>query len=285
MKLPVLATVREAFVFLWQRRSTFWSLVIPGIVFLSILGVLSIWLTWFVSGSPESFSEFVGTRQHRLDPNNFGFVIVAVLVDAVAYCAFVILYSVAWHRAYLLPDESVTIGSAYRWRMRQTRFLFNYVKIFLAILAIMLFFWVAVAGIGPMVMAFGIPQLLILFQIAYLIVAGLVFARSSLLFPATAVDQHVDLAKGWAMSNGNSWRLFFIILFVGLPIWLISVPANVLITFAWFGTSIGASLTGNLILTLIYHFLAFIGIAVGVTALSISYQRLTLAAAMPEPDA
>jgi hypothetical protein len=189
-----------------------------------------------------------------------------------------VLYSVAWHRAFLVPGESVTIGSAYRWRKRQTQFLFAYLKLFGVIVGV-----VGVVGvvIGITTAAATSEASILIIQLGYALAGGLIFSRLSMLFPATAVDRHMTLKEGWRFTRGNTWRLFGIGLMVAVPIALISVPFNILIGLLAVSTGVGGSLTGNLILTLMYHFLAFVGIAVGVTALSISYRRLTAGGAPP----
>jgi hypothetical protein len=279
IKLPVLAIVREAYAFLWRQRRVFWALAVPGVIVVAIVGAVVVWLEFkqlgyipvgtvppgTVAGGWKFFSVFLMTLGHSL-----------------FYFLVVILYSVAWHRAYLLPGEAVTVGSAYHWRMRQTRFLVNYLKIFVTLVPVFLLFVALLIAIGPIVKATGTVFLALPIQLAYVAVGGYIFARCSLLFPATAIDRHMDFWQGVKLSEGNGWRLLAIIVLVAIPVTVVTLPLNVLIQVFVPKTGLLGTLTGNLVLSLVTDFIAFIGVAVGVTALSISYKYLT-AAVGPTP--
>ena len=49
--------------------------------------------------------------------------------------------------------------------------------------------------------------------------------RVSLLFPAKAIDEKIDLKKSWEITKNNGWRIFVIIGFypwiLGMIIWLV----------------------------------------------------------------
>ena len=48
-----------------------------------------------------------------------------------------VVFSVAWHRQFLMPSESVTVGAALKWSRRQSRFLLLSIVIGLLILLVM----------------------------------------------------------------------------------------------------------------------------------------------------
>jgi hypothetical protein len=265
IKLPVLAIVREAYAFLWRQRRVFWALAVPGVIVVAIVGAVLVWIMSTIVSAG-------GTGGANIDVLRRGPIILVLLIYAVIYGAIAILYSVAWHRAYLLPGQSTTVGGAYRWHMRQTRFFFNYLKIFGTVIPFML---IAGVVIGMITAPLATHWAIAVIQIAYIVVGGWIFARLSMLFPATAVDRHMKYAEGWRLTQGNGWRLLGIIVLVAIPMWVIALPVNFAIAKFAFEAGLFGSPTVSLLRMLIYHFLGFVGIAVGVTALSISYKRLT----------
>ena len=84
----------------------------------------------------------------------------------------------------------------------------------------------------------------------------------------------MTLREGWRLSKGNGWRLLWIIVFVALPVGIVTWPINSAVSALLFETGAISSLTANLLTALLGQFFGFIGIAVGVSALSISYKRL-----------
>ncbi len=95
----------------------------------------------------------------------------------------------------------------------------------------------------------------------------------------------MTLREGWRFSKGNGWRLLWIIVFVALPVGIVTWPINFAVSVLLFETGAISSLTANLLTALIGQFFGFIGIAVGVSALSISYKRLMDAQAAQPPGA
>ena len=79
-------------------------------------------------------------------------------VFAIVFC----MYSVAWHRLYLVPEEQASAGAAYRWGGRQWRFLFNYVKVFLVMIPPFIVAEIVILGIAvAAAAAFIISQILL----------------------------------------------------------------------------------------------------------------------------
>ena len=107
---------------------------------------------------------------------------------------------------------------------------------------------------------------------------GWVWARLSMLFPATAADAHMTVREGWQFSRGNGWRLFWIIVIVALPLSIIGWFVDLGLREFGFAIGLSGSLTGNLVFALISQFIAFVGLAVGVSVLSIAYTRIRDAA-------
>ena len=249
-RLPVLATARDAYAFVWRHRRRFFALAFPAIVVLSILTALVVRLpTWAPSAGDGAA---VG--------NKFGW---GDIVGTVAELALWVMFAVAWHRRYLVPAEATTVGAALRWQRRQNRFLL----VALGISGVV-FLGGALAGalayFGPGgTMIYPASALAFLFALY-------VYARLALLFPAAAVDHHLGFTECFKLTRRNGWRLVAILALVVAPFW-VALSVGVAATVA-LGTVGG--LTGTLIGTLFHQGLNFAGIAVGVSALSIAYREL-----------
>ena len=284
MKLPIFEIVKQAYGFVWAHRVEFWKLAIPAIVIVSISGALFSWGLWTLFGKAQSFGEYLenAANPQIADFQSFFWLwLAAMIVFAIVFC----MYSVAWHRLYLVPEEQASAGAAYRWGGRQWRFLFNYVKVFLVIIPLFVVAVVVIGGIGAVVGVVAarggeasgtglIVGAVIITQILVWLIVGWFYARFSMLFPSTAADAHMTLREGWRFSKGNGWRLLWIIVFVALPVGIVTWPINFAVSVLLFETGAISSLTANLLTALIGQFFGFIGIAVGVSALSISYKRL-----------
>ena len=278
-KLPVIQTTLQAYAFVWQRRRQFWALAIPAIAIVAITSALTSWLQWLSLGRPATFAEYqrgAGGFIHS-DATSAFFVLAAagVVVSAVV----LVLYSVAWHRIYLIPGTAQTPASVYRWQGRQTRFLLNYLKIFLLMIPAVVAAGVIVAGLAVGLSSAGgsgpLAAIAPFLPLAAVSVVFWVWARFSMLFPACAVDHPMKIGECWRFSKGNGWRILWVIILTALPIGVISAPLNFAIAKISLETGLMASLTAGLGFALITQFFAFIAIAIGVSALSIAFQQLS----------
>lgn len=265
-KLPILSTARGAYAFVWRHRRRFFALAFPAIVVLAILTALVVWLPPLVGPAGEEGGDPAVVR---------GLSWGEILVSIVTMIVWV-LFAVAWHRRYLIPAEAATVGEALRWRHRQTRFLLITFGISLLAFVIGSFGGMAAFGLLVAMDAFlasrgevaSLPPVLAIL-VAYSL--GLfIYARLSLLFPATAVDHRLNLRECFKLTRGNGWRLVIILTLVTAPFLITRFLG--LATIALFGFFAG--LTGTLIGVFIEQTLTFAGIAVGVSALSIAYREL-----------
>ncbi len=284
MKLPVFATIKQAYGFFWVHRSDFCKLALPAIIIVSLSGAIFAWGTWMAYGRAESFAEYL---KNAADPEivDFQSFLVLWLLAAIVFAAVFCMYAVSWHRLYLVPGEDASARGAYRWGRRQWRFLLSYIRVFLIVIPIFIVPVVILDGLAVLraVAAGGGGATLFVFvfiapALSWLI-AGWFYARFSMLFPAMAVDAGLKVRDAWRLSKGNGWRLLWIIVFVALPVAIVTWPVNFGISVVLMDSGVIPSLTANLLTTLIGQFFAFIGIAVGVSALSISYKLLVEAAA------
>lgn len=285
MKLPVFATVKQAYGFFWVHRSDFWKLALPAIIIVSLSGAIFTWGTWMAYGRAGSFAEYL---ENAADPEivDFQSFFVLWLLAFIVFAAVFCMYAVSWHRLYLVPGEDASARGTYRWGGRQWRFLLGYIKVFLIVIPIFIVLAVILGGIGGVVGAAAaggggatlFVSVLVAQALSWLIV-GWFYARFSMLFPAMAADAGLKVREAWRLSKGNGWRLLWIIVFVALPIAIVTWPVNFGISVVLMDSGVISSLTANLLTALIGQFFAFIGIAVGVSALSISYKLLVEAAA------
>ena len=283
MKLPVFATVIQAYGFFWVRRTDFWRLALPAIIIVSLSGAIFAWGTWMAYGRAGSFAEYL---KNAADPEmvDFQSLFVLWLLAVIVFAAVFCMYAVSWHRLYLVPGEDISARGAYRWGGRQWRFLLSYIKVLLIMIPIFTVLAVILGGLAGVIAAsagggatlFGS---ILIAQALSALVVGWYYARFSMLFPAMAVDAGLKVRDAWRLSKGNGWRLLWIIVFVALPVAIVTWPVNFGISVVLMNSGVISSLTANLLIALIGQFFAFIGIAVGVSALSISYKLLVEAKA------
>jgi hypothetical protein len=296
MKLPILESVKETYAFVWRERRLFWTLAMPAIVLISLLGTFGAWAFGFDLGLDQSESNVLfsiktkgakpmDTPPLRWEAGLSGFAITMVWIVAT------VMYMVAWHRVYLVPSIDKSAAAAYRWNRRQGRFVWAYIKATLLIFAVSIVVMVPAIFVIPLVIA-GIDaseggsassgsiiagMLATGYGLSAIIglVCGWFFARWSLAFPAAAIDNSSSMREAWKLSDANGWSIFWVVLLTTLPATILGQILSLFgVGYLVFGTS---SLTLLLLGVLFYNCVWFLGVALGVTALSVSYQRLSSA--------
>ena len=260
-QLAVFEILRDACAFVWLERRGFLSLAFPGIVVIAILNTLFT-LSAFNNTFGNTFAGLVG-----------------IAVDM----AVQVMFAVAWHRRYLVPNEVTTVRAALRWGPRHTRFLLLTIGVWALVGASSFILPFIVGGLfGSLIGAIiGMP---VGVEVMFAGFAGflllLIYARLSLLFPSASVDHRMSFSECWRATRGNGWRLALIIVFIVAPVVVILYLID----------SIVMTLvpSGSLIVEFADIFLRtalwFIGIAAGVSALSISYRALLEAPSDAPPD-
>ncbi len=182
-----------------------------------------------------------------------------LLLTIIQMAAFSI-FAVRCHRLVLLEENPPFLWAVPIWSKREMRF-------FLWILAIVLIFLVSV--IGSLTLLTGISNAFMdtkslkPFSAGIFIILGMLiylFARISVIFPAIAIDQNMNLQSAWRQTRANGWRLVFI---VGITPWAISEILDL-------ASRDGGTLLKNFVLT----FIACASTVFAVTALSLSYGEL-----------
>ena len=268
IKLPVLATARSAYLFVWRRRGRFFALAFPAIVVLGLLtGLFSGALRLALPDGDETRGPMPGGSLESV------FAIPLVMTILVA-AAFLTMFAVAWHRYCLVAGERHSVRDTLRWGPRQTRFLFT--AIGLAVLVMIATAAVVVIVVGVL----SSPDAAVsVFPAAFLAVllSSYLYARLAVLFPAAALDRTMGVRDAWAMTKGNGWRLLAITLIAMIPASVAaSIVQNVLSGLA-VALGLEAALTANLLVALVDQAFTLTETALGVTVLSIAYRALEAA--------
>lgn len=181
--LPVLETIYKSIAWPWYYRKRLALALLP--MFLAML-CLEL-ATSFIPGIPKENQALI-------------FAFVAWPLN--------ILYVITTHRFMILGPDATPKFGMFEWRAREWNFL---------LYTLWLGFLLGAMGGVALMILFGIGDVssedlrfrMIAF-IAYL-PAFLVFARLSLVFPATAVDSDSSLSKAWKAGQGNTIRLALVV--------------------------------------------------------------------------
>ena len=274
--IPVFRTVRDAYTFLWHQRRDFVSLAAPAFVGIAILSTLLMVL----------FPEFFSAIDEGVEPEVPGTFVLIILPVIVIGVAMMVMFSVAWHRRYLVPDDDVAVRAAYHWRPRHTGFLVAAIVVGLwAVLTFILVFFptilVVIAFIRSLwpetgAMAAGVAGLVV-WGIAELS-AAFVAARYSMLLPSSAVGPRMSSSECWKFTRGNGWRLTLINILIAIAVFVITLALEALQILLFDSEGLIADFAAVFFEQLVW----FVGLALGISVLSIVYRRL-MAVMPPAP--
>ena len=259
--------------FCWNHRQQFYFLALPAVIILAILSTL---VTAFQPPEVQhAFGFKTAGQQINFSKDSLGYLymgsswqgFLVYLLLIFKFCMFS-LYSVAWHRFYLMPKEGVKILECYLWKNRHWQFLWANLRIFLFVVPIGL-----IAFIVTLTSAILAP----LVGTIMIILVIICYARFSMWLPAVALDEKLSLQEVLFLTKGNGGRLAVILILTGLITSILDGMATGLIAYASNSLHVVGSLTQDLLTKLALYIIMYAGIAVGVTALSVSYQNLTTA--------
>ena len=243
MKIEIFSTINIALKFCWNHRTQFYFLALPAVITLAILSTL------VMAFQPPEFQHALGFKtsgQHiQFSKNSLGYLFIgsswqgfsAFLLLIFTICIFS-LYSVAWHRFYLVPKEGVKISDCYLWKNRHWKFLWSNLKIFLFIVPIGL-----IAFMVTLTSAIFAP-LVGLITILFVIIC---YARFSMWLPAVALDQKLSLREVLLLTKGNGGRLAAILILTGLITGILDGMATGLIEHASNSLHVVGNLTQDLL--------------------------------------
>ncbi len=249
--LPVLETVARAAGFVWHGRSDFMNIAFPAVLVLSILNTGVALLV-----SPQLPQE-LASNPDQVDPAVRGGLLTLVLL-IVPFAFFWTTFAIAWHRRFLLPKESQTVREILTWRPRHTRYLLYAVGVTMII---------ATIGIVGASIAVFAPVLLVLVLGA----VGVVYARFSQVLPSASIDHGLTLAESWALTRGNTSRMFAAIVATWLPVVVVVSAAERVLILVLGGSETFMAL---FVRAFVGNFLGYVGVAVGVSLLSLIYDHL-----------
>lgn len=256
MQLPVFDIITQACRDTWENRRDFAAFAFLPVFVVSIVATLMA----AVVGDLRVIFDNPG----QLPPAAVARMFFGSLADWLARFAVYTVFAVAWHRRTLVGPEATTIGAAMRWGRRHWRFFRRLVFLFVNLFALMFFVSILLRNIIPLGLALS-PMLISM---------GLIYGRVALVLPAAATDTPMTVVESARLTNGNSWRMFLavvvlpllVILFGGIAILIVALPL---------ADFIGASMTARFLTTLVAQSVNYIGFAVGITALSLAYRKLT----------
>jgi hypothetical protein len=95
----------------------------------------------------------------------------------------------------------------------------------LVIVGMVMAFGIAIALLGAL--AGAIKQPVVAIVVALLLLAGLgaflfiIVRLGFLIAPVTVAEEQISLSRGWILTAGNFWRLFAVLLAIGIPLFLV----------------------------------------------------------------
>ncbi len=255
MQLPVLEIITQSVRDIWQNRRDFGAFAFLPILVISIIGTL--------------MSAVIGDMRIIIDdptqvpPQVVLRMFFGTVGNWIAGFALYTVFAVAWHRRTLVGPEA-TIGAALRWGRRQWRFFRRLVFLIVNLMVLMFLLAVLLMAVVPIAPILS----------ALLIAVGLIYARVALVLPATATDTPMTVVESAKLTRGNSWRIFMAV--VALPLGMMLFGGlGVLILVAPIADIIGSSMTARFLVSLVSQTVNYIGFAAGITALSLTYRKLT----------
>lgn len=287
-KLPVWNTIGEGYRFILSERRAWFDYVLGPVVLVSTVPLLFIWL---VLGSTQSQIPMDITSGALDTP--VGTIVLIVVITYLLMIAIYVSFAVAWHRRYLLGPANTSARELITWTRRHWVFIGR--GILLALLGIVVAFVIGFLIAFPLGLIFGLPSEnasesgLVAFLVRVLatwavtmLIVFMLLVGPLMVFPAAAVeDRGFGIRKGWKLASGNRWRMTWVYIFGAvLPVFVVQL----LLVLAIAGTAYALapdpqsvadiSFTRELILGLISNAVYFLGIAIGVSMLSIMYRRL-----------
>lgn len=168
----------------------------------------------------------------------------------------------SWHRFSLLARGQALPTMGFLFSFREIRF-FGY------LLLMSMSFMVPLIVVGAAGQKAG-PAIAFLFFLLAIAVLWM-WGRLGLVFPAAAVGDQVRLADSWRLTQGNGWRMFWLLILISLPFAGATIALAMMfgtIAFAAKDTSIFALMSIPMV------FLAILSAGIYASTLSVVYREL-----------
>ncbi|MEQ8601829.1 MAG: hypothetical protein RIB45_00820 [Marivibrio sp.] len=257
--IKALRVVGAALRYMVETRRDLLMIATPPVIALAIVETL------VRLAVPDSAGAPMPGEAAQMEPAALTATLALLLLNLIFY----VMFAVAWHRKYLVPQESVTVAGALKWRREKTLFLLRVIAIF------------AIAGVG-LVLVVLVSQMLAGGSNAGATVGGalaalaftVVFARLSLVLPAMATGREdFRIADAWRASKGNALGMFLILLLPTLFALAVSMPVA-LLALGLGSAGLLETATGYALLALFGQAANYLVIALTVSSLSIAYEQL-----------
>jgi hypothetical protein len=219
-KIPVGKTIAYAYSFTLSQLGS-----IIGLAWISLVAIAVLqFLPYAAGGDPMAVSANpLQQGQHAIQ--NLGISILVFLLTSIIYVAVTRLAlgtrpgGAIAHFALGVP-EFRTFGALF--------------LLGLVIFAIAIAFGIAVAVIAGMLSALHNEVVVALCVVALFLamICAVIYIGARLgflLIPATVVEEHISLSRGWILTQGNFWRIFGVLMAVMVPIFLIEMAGAVAI--------------------------------------------------------
>jgi hypothetical protein len=207
-KLPVWATIREAFGFAWDHRYVLWRWIVAGA---------------FITGLGDLVGQF-SYGEEGWGLTGFPYFAAILLTPIPGLLVFVLL-AVYCHRTFLIYHGGKDLEIKFFFTERERKFFAWVIGVPLgAILLIFPGFLAAALIFGQISEMYQgnflessfvldlLFNVMILFPLYYLL------GRWILVFPAIAIDQEPKLGWSWKQTKGNSWRMFILVGFLPMTV-------------------------------------------------------------------
>ena len=286
-KLPVWGTVSTVYAFIWHERMAWFKFA---------LALLTLVLIGFALMMLQVFG--ISLLSENAEGNGLVIVLLGLIIlFFLAYAALFLTFTVAWHRHYLLWPEPTSVRELFIWSKRHWVYLGR--SLLIGLMGLIAFF-----AAGALILVFAVPLFsleqgndpqsffnigafiqLFLIQFATLALVLVVLAAWLPSLPAAAIEDHsIGLRNSMKLTWGNRWRIGGILI-VGsfLPFYGLQAFIQILVLNAFFGGSsdpfqaameLAASPLFQIGLNFVSFFFSFLGIAVGVSLVTASYQQL-----------
>ncbi len=200
-KLPIWATIREAFGFAWGYRRILWGWIVVGAIVTGLGGLVGEFSYgeegWGLTGFPY---------------------FAAILLTPIPGLLVFALLAVYCHRTFLIYHGDKTLNLRFFFTERERKFFAWIMGISLCIFLIILpgifvgvIIWDSIIEMFPEgfwedtiigdLFVYGV----FLFPFYY------IFGRWVLVFPAIAIDQEPRMGWSWKQTKGNGWRMFVLV--------------------------------------------------------------------------
>jgi hypothetical protein len=295
-KLPVWNTIGEAYRFLWAERSAWLNYALLPVLALTFLGTL------ITVGTERPFIIDFSPSQLPLpqpDAENAaplialpdGVAIALQIINFVVLIAAAIAFPVAWHRRLLLGPGATSTLEILVWKGRHWRYLGRTIAVGIALIFAMIlaglfagllfttifnvFFQGTTFDPTEDFLVFFALGLVFFITPTYLFVAVIIAPMLPALPAAAVEDYEVTTSSAFRMGKGNFGRMGMVLFFgTFLPYLIISSLGDGVNSAFILSPGERPSIVQTFAVQMFVYLLLYLAIAVGVSALSITYQRL-----------